>query len=219
MGFVRTVNQIAKELGRSVKDAVSHGVSISELRNPWYTANELYRLLHGALKVNPKEYGRFGQLEFAPIDDYAGNIVGGEYFPGMAQGRGVIRLNSKESLHSKLEDFLHELAHAKQFRPDPDNLSQMRDWEAASGNLMYYHKPIEVAARKVAKIATPDPSLFTKAFNRSLTDPEINMLVAKGLAYTHRPLHSDVKPFSGKNWLFSAVPLFTSGMLQRGRED
>jgi hypothetical protein len=215
MGYVKTITQIAKELGKMAKFHTEYGLNPSKLSHN----KELYELLQGAAKIDSKEFGRFGSLGFNSSHEPG---VFGEYIPWGAQGRGYITLDQfpHGGENSKLRIFLHELAHAKQFRPDPKNVPLMKEWELASERLPYKSQPVEVAASRVSQIAAPRPELFTRVSNEVMGDTDIIALTQQGIRSKGDPvLYSDVRPYSGKGWLFGATPIFAAPALQSGRED
>jgi hypothetical protein len=226
MGFLRTVTSIAKELGRTPFHSPRGYMEGMRETNPM--AKELFQLLEGATKIPKKEFGRYNRFMF---DSDLGSTVGGSYSANVNR----ISLNPNYSVDNKLQDFLHELTHARQYNPNASERDHMVRLIAASKNTASYaDEPIEMAARGTAKLALPQPGTFSKNFDYVRTDPVINMKTDEGIIkllnrYANEPgpesrfiehYGQNVKPYSGKGWFWggaSLVPFFAQEQEQTGR--
>lgn len=223
MGFVRTVNQIAKALGRENENLFIRGAgeSMAEL-NP--KAVKLFELLQGVTSTTPQEFGRFRNFNLQALPEGTAGV----YRPWSRS----ISVDPRQS-SDYFQTFLHELEHSRQFMP---NLSEFEDMTAlvANSNITdYAYQPIEQMARKISIVAKPNPKLFNHYHNEILyRSPEIREGVEfgkqllendrRGNSYWGERLTKDIehiKPYLGKGWLFSATPLFVPVTVQSGRED
>lgn len=227
MGYVKTITQIVKELGRLGRVGASEGSkALEEGLGTYDKAREVWQLLQGASKVPPQEFGRFNKFNFQALPE---GIVG-MYRPLSKS----ISIDTNQS-HDYLVSFLHELEHSRQFNPNIYELGDMKALIANSNVTDYAQQPIEKMARRISTLAKPKPEMFQDIHNNVLyKSAEIRDAIVggnnileqiktnTGRSFWGEDVTKDlehIKPYSGKGWLFSTIPIFASPALQSGREN
>ena len=167
MGFIRTALAVARELGERYSR-----VPVVQNRD-----REWFELLQGLTKIPKQEFGRFDRFGI----DNLGHFGAAGVFYDSPIGKGNIQLSKNITAKSKLEDFLHELTHAKQFNPDIDDLYTMQKMVVGSGERVPYEsQPIEVHARRVAGLSSIKPDLLNKYFKETI-NTNLEGYITRGL--------------------------------------
>ena len=200
MGFIRTALAVAKELGEKYSrvPAVQH------------RDKEWFELLQGLTKIPKKEFGRFDRFNIGDLSEYN---AAGAFFHDI-EGKGNIKLSDTKIIRSRLEDFLHELTHAKQFNPDLSDINLMKRMITGSNtNVDYFNQPIEVHARRVANLSSVSPEKLNTYFKDTI-NPGLEWYIERGLekgkvfsTELEKEVNKVVKPFNKKGWLYSGAPI------------
>ena len=165
MGYLGTVASILNEI-KSTPPTILNTLNFRKglpAVEPNPVRRELFNLLEGVTKIPKQEFGRFRTLNFVDKinDDNTALGLLNLLNPGTTIDIARYPVGAKRD---DLITFLHELVHAKQFRPDKGDLRGMREMINASQTLPYEHQPMEHHAVLSSYLAQPNPSSFNDAF-------------------------------------------------------